>query len=103
MGLWVLVKVPLAIILVTLASVLWKLRPFVLGQFTSPFLRFRGPPSSSWLFGQVKEKHESGDDYAYDRWLQEYGPVVLIRGFFNVRDILFPCLRTELMADVLMC
>ena len=88
MGLWLLVKLPLALILITLVSALWKIRPFILGQFTSPFLRIRGPRSSSWLFGQVKEKHESGDDYAYDRWFEEYGPLVMIRGFFNVRDIL---------------
>ncbi|KAI0330002.1 cytochrome P450 [Cubamyces sp. BRFM 1775] len=88
MGISILVKVPLVIILVTLGSLLWKIRPFILGQFTSPFLRIRGPRSSSWLFGQHKERHESGDDYAYDRWFEEYGPLVMIRGFFNMPRLL---------------
>ncbi|OSD05293.1 cytochrome P450 [Trametes coccinea BRFM310] len=81
----ILAKTTLAIILAFLGAILWKLLPIVLPRwFASPLLRLHGPPSTSWLFGNLKEKHLSGDDLLNDKWAKEYGPACIIREFFSM-------------------
>ncbi|KAI9062669.1 cytochrome P450 [Trametes sanguinea] len=83
--LWLLAQASLIITLAALGAVLWKLLPIVIPRWsTSPLLKLRGPPSSSWLFGNLKEKHLSGDDLLNDQWAKEYGPVCIIREFFSM-------------------
>lgn len=45
-----------------------------------------GPPSASWLFGNLKQLNETQEDRILDQWAEEYGPVVRISGFLNVRS-----------------
>ncbi|OSD00673.1 cytochrome P450 [Trametes coccinea BRFM310] len=84
MALSLLVQIPLGIILAVLGSILWKLRPFIVGQFMSPLLNLKGPRSSSWFYGNLNDKHNSEDTMVYDQWIEQYGPVLSYRGFFNM-------------------
>ncbi|KAI8972453.1 cytochrome P450 [Trametes punicea] len=81
-------QLPLALVLAVLGSILWRLRAFILVQFQSPFLKLPGPPSPSRFFGNVKQIHESDNDFICDEWLEQYGPVIMYRGFFNMPRLL---------------
>ncbi|CDO69788.1 hypothetical protein BN946_scf184766.g33 [Trametes cinnabarina] len=84
-----LAQIAIAILLGVLGAVSWRLFPIIVPRrFTSPLLKLRGPPSSSWLFGHLKDKHLSDDDLLNDRWVKEYGPVCIIREFFNMAVLL---------------
>ncbi|KAI0357855.1 cytochrome P450 [Trametes cingulata] len=73
----------LAAILALIGIALWKARRLILGSFTSPLLRLRGPPSRSWFLGNLKQVHQSEDQVIYDQWVEQYGPVFTYRGFLN--------------------
>ncbi|KAI0349610.1 cytochrome P450 [Trametes cingulata] len=73
-----------------MASAVHALLRSVLLWLRSPLRDLPGPPSSNWLYGNVKEilEPESGDRaVVLERWAQTYGPVFKYKGFFNVDRI----------------
>lgn len=51
----------------------------------SPLNRLPGPPSRSWLYGNVKEIFEKGQTVAWDEWMSVYGKTFQYPTTFNVR------------------
>ncbi|CDO71507.1 hypothetical protein BN946_scf184910.g6 [Trametes cinnabarina] len=88
MSLSLVSQIPLGIVLAVLAGILWKLRPFLVGQFTSPLLKLKGPRSSSWFYGNLDDKRRSEDTLIYDHWIDKFGHVLSYRGFFNMPRLL---------------
>jgi len=51
----------------------------------SPLRKLPGPPSQSWLYGNIKQIFERGQSVAWDEWVSTYGRTFLYRDMFNVR------------------
>ncbi|KAI0364506.1 cytochrome P450 [Pilatotrama ljubarskyi] len=83
-----LIQACTAAFLATVCIGLWKARTFILGPFTSPLLRLPGPPSPSWFLGNLKQVRESENDSIHDQWVEEYGSVVMYRGFLQMPRLL---------------
>ena len=66
------------------ALLLWKLRNMLLAPFRSSLLALPGPPSESWLLGNLNQIFKSEDEMACDEWVNKYGPTLMYREFFNV-------------------
>ena len=63
-------------------TLLWKLlRKYVV---KSPLDLIPGPPSESWLLGNLNQIFKSEDEIACDKWVSKYGPTMMYREFFNV-------------------
>lgn len=65
---------------ILIAKLLQRLVPF----FTSPLNRLRGPPSASFVYGNVLQLAPDNIHLAH-RWLGEYGPTLRLNGLFGVR------------------
>ena len=51
---------------------------------TAPDLRaLPGPPSASWLYGNLEEMHEQENNSLVARWTARYGPAFVYRGFLS--------------------
>ncbi|KAI0672471.1 cytochrome P450 [Trametes maxima] len=84
MTLTLLAQSSYAVILAVISVVLWKTYPTLTAPFTSWLLVIAGPPSPSWFFGNLRQLRESDSEATvFERWVEEYGPVVMHRGFFN--------------------
>ena len=73
----------LALVLLALCAVL---RPFLLllwRQHRSPLRALPGPPSASWLYGNLEEMHEQENNNLVARWTARYGPAFVYRGFLS--------------------
>lgn len=70
----------------------------------SPLRKLPGPPSQSWLFGNVKYIFERGQSFAWDEWRATYGQTFHYPSMFNVR-LLSSCpqLSFELTFRSLLC
>ncbi|OJT13786.1 Phylloquinone omega-hydroxylase CYP4F2 [Trametes pubescens] len=81
----------LAVLLAICAASARKLRHRILSARSrnSALWMLPGPPSASWLFGNLKQLNETQEDRILDQWAEEYGPVVRISGFLN-SPIVFP-------------
>ena len=51
----------------------------------SPLRKLPGPPSQSWLYGNVKYIFERGQSVAWDEWMVTYGKTFQYPSMFNVR------------------
>ena len=51
----------------------------------SPLRKLPGPPSQSWLYGNVKQIFERGQSIAWDEWMLTYGKTFRYPVLFNVR------------------
>ena len=51
----------------------------------SPLRKLPGPPSQSWLFGNVMYIFEKGQSVAWDEWIATYGKTFQYPSMFNVR------------------
>jgi hypothetical protein len=56
----------------------------------SPLGDIRGPPSASFIFGNFRQVQADDDEQLTERWLEEYGHVVVHKGLFGVRRALSP-------------
>ncbi|KAI0643925.1 cytochrome P450 [Trametes meyenii] len=85
MALTLLAQSSYAVILVVISVVLWKVYPTLAAPFTSWLLVISGPPSPSWFFGNLRQLRESDSEaIVFEQWTEEYGPVVMHRGFFSM-------------------
>ncbi|KAJ3785706.1 cytochrome P450 [Lentinula aff. detonsa] len=53
-------------------------------QYTSSFRDLPGPPATSWLKGNFPEMQESENAIFYKKWIDEYGPTMRFKVFFNM-------------------
>ncbi|KAJ7740499.1 cytochrome P450 [Mycena olivaceomarginata] len=60
----------------------WTVR-FVYREVTSPWRSLRGPPSTHWFYGNLKEFMEDEDSGLQERWVQEYGRTSKFHRFFG--------------------
>ncbi|KAI1792354.1 cytochrome P450, partial [Ganoderma leucocontextum] len=67
-----------------LSAALWKLRPYLLAPFRSSLLSLPGPPSPGWLFGSLKDIHNSDGGTIMDEWIERYGSTIMYRGLLNI-------------------
>lgn len=67
-----------------LAFLLWKTVNFIVRPYLSPLRSLPGPPSPSWLWGQMKRMVEIGDDQLVEKWLEQYGKNIVTNGILNV-------------------
>lgn len=63
----------------------FKLFRFWYRSYTSPLRRLPGPPSSSFLWGNLKAMREAGPAVLQQQWLEQYGGTLAYPGFFGVR------------------
>ena len=70
-----------------LGSLLWKLRPFYIRPFTSQIRNLPGPRMKSLLWGNMKEIIDEDNSVPQERWVAEYGPTIMYRGFLGVRTL----------------
>ncbi|KAF7334967.1 hypothetical protein MVEN_02246700 [Mycena venus] len=52
-------------------------------EFTSPWRYLRGPPSTHWFFGNLKEFIDDEDDGLEESWRQQYGRTFKFYRFFG--------------------
>lgn len=51
----------------------------------SPLRKLPGPPSRSWLYGNVKQIFGKGQTVVWDEWMLTYGKTFRYSVMFNVR------------------
>ncbi|KAJ7110658.1 cytochrome P450 [Mycena epipterygia] len=65
------------------AYALYELFKAIYGELTSPVRNLRGPKSTHWLYGNLKEIMEDEDSGLQERWIQQYGQTMKFYGLFN--------------------
>ncbi|KAI0643935.1 cytochrome P450 [Trametes meyenii] len=78
----------LALFLASAGWAVWKLWSILTRPYTTALRNLPGPPSSSWIFGNMKTLQEEEESITQERWAAEYGPNITYRGFLN-RDWLW--------------
>lgn len=53
----------------------------------SPLRKLPGPPSQSWLYGNVKQIFGRGQSVAWDEWMSVYGKTFRFSVMFNVHSL----------------
>ena len=53
----------------------------------SPLRKLPGPPSQSWLHGNIKYIFERGQSVAWDEWMATYGKTFQYPSILNVYSI----------------
>ncbi|KAI0822367.1 cytochrome P450 [Trametes gibbosa] len=74
----------LTAILVIAGAAVWKARSLLLAPFTSPLLSLPGPPNKSWFLGNLGQLHGSDEDETRRKWREDYGPVLMYRGYLSI-------------------
>lgn len=65
-----------------LVLLLRKAVNFVIRPYLSPLRSLPGPPSPSWLWGEMKHMMAVSD--VQEEWFQQYGKTIVSHGLFNV-------------------
>ncbi|KAI0672480.1 cytochrome P450 [Trametes maxima] len=78
----------LALLIATAGWAVWKLWSILARPYTTALRNLPGPPSPSWIFGNMKAIQEEEESALQERWAAEYGPNITYRGFLN-RDWLW--------------
>ncbi|KAI0822361.1 cytochrome P450 [Trametes gibbosa] len=64
-------------------AVVWKAWP-LLPRWTPTALRnLPGPPNPSWFYGNMQEIQAADNSVPQERWVANYGPHILYKGFLN--------------------
>ena len=53
----------------------------------SPLRKLPGPPSQSWLYGNIGQIFERGQSVAWDEWMSTYGKTFRYPAMFNVHSL----------------
>lgn len=83
-----------ALVLVAVLKSAFDILQRILRPLFSPLRLLPGPPSSSWLFGNLLEIRALDNVDPHEQWFKQYGPVFKYKGFLNVRytsSIIFLC------------
>lgn len=63
---------------------LGRLLHWLARAFTSPLRALPGPPSSSLIYGNLKEIRKAETASQHEAWVQQYGKVMTYKGFLGV-------------------
>ncbi|KAJ7765808.1 cytochrome P450 [Mycena metata] len=63
------------------AYAFYQIFKFVYAEFTSPLRNIPGPKASHLFYGNMKEILK--DENWHEQWVQQYGPTIILRGFFS--------------------
>ena len=77
----------LVALFVAAALALRKLVPLVVQRYTSAVRNLPGPPSSHWLYGNLRDVFGGEVDsrsVVFEDWFAKYGHVVRFKGFLGV-------------------
>ena len=74
-------------LLAIIGTVLYRLSPILGKIFRSSLLILPGPPNATLLLGSLKEIYESEGEILLNEWIEQYGPNLVYRGFFSVREL----------------
>ena len=77
-------RIILALAVALIIALTWIVVPLVLRVRKSKLWVIPGPPSTSWILGNLREYNESPRDLISDEWMERYGSVVRIHGFLQV-------------------
>ncbi|OBZ67964.1 Cholesterol 24-hydroxylase [Grifola frondosa] len=66
------------------AFALWKIYSTLLRPYRTSLRNLPGPPSPSWLFGNLKEIWNDESSVLHEEWVKQYGPNIIYRGFGNM-------------------
>lgn len=62
----------------------YKLVTFYYDQWTSPLQLLPGPPSPSFIYGNMKEIWTAENSVLHEKWIEEYGPTMKYRSFVGM-------------------
>ncbi|KAH9483655.1 Cytochrome P450 monooxygenase 169 [Psilocybe cubensis] len=62
----------------------YKLAKVLYDQWTSPLRALPGPPSSSWIYGNMKEIYEAENSVLHEKWVEEYGSTITYKAYFGM-------------------
>ncbi|KAI0357859.1 cytochrome P450 [Trametes cingulata] len=74
----------LAVVFGLTGFIVWSIWPFLIRPITTPLKNLPGPPSPSWLWGNLKVIHEEDNSVPQERWAAEYGPIITYKSFFSM-------------------
>ncbi|KAI0643934.1 cytochrome P450 [Trametes meyenii] len=74
----------LGLFLAITCMAVWKLWPFLKRPYTTAIKNLPGPPSPGWLFGNMKAIQDEDNAVPQERWVAEYGPNIMYRGYFSI-------------------
>ena len=74
----------LAIGVATLAYGLYKLLEVLIEPLFSPLRGLPGPPSPSFVFGNLKQIFDAENSVLHEAWTEKYGNTLKYRAWFNV-------------------
>ena len=77
---------------------IWRIYKFLAPRLGSPLSIWPGPPTPSWLYGNLREMFAVEDSALPDKLFERYGKVYVDREFFMVRvqsmHCVYPCSLT---------
>lgn len=76
---------PLALLAIPLLPIVFTFIGRQIRSAKSPLRKLPGPPSQSWLYGNVKQIFERGQSVVWDEWMMTYGKTFQYPALFNVR------------------
>lgn len=65
--------------------VLFKLAKIAVHPFFSPLRYIPGPPSPSFIFGNMKQIFHAENSVLHEQWIDQYGTTLKYKGLMNVR------------------
>ncbi|KAI0654634.1 cytochrome P450 [Cubamyces menziesii] len=76
-------RIILALAVALIIALTWIIVPLALRVRKSKLWVIPGPPSTSWILGNLREYNDSPRDLISDEWMERYGSVVRIHGFLQ--------------------
>ncbi|KAI0358319.1 cytochrome P450 [Trametes cingulata] len=77
------VQAGLALLLAFLGAIAWKAWPILWRPYTAAVRNLPGPPSPSWLYGNLMALEQEEPAVLEERWSEEYGPHIVYKQFLN--------------------
>ncbi|TFK25769.1 hypothetical protein FA15DRAFT_328917 [Coprinopsis marcescibilis] len=73
-----------AVVLITVGYAAATLLFRILGYWTCHVRCLPGPPSSSFVYGNMKEIWQADNSVLHEKWVKEYGPTLRYKSFFGI-------------------
>ncbi|GBE77352.1 predicted protein [Sparassis crispa] len=67
----------------TAAFAFWKFLNLLILPYTSSLRYLPGPPSSSWIYGNLKEIFHADNSVLHETWFEKYGATIRYKTLFN--------------------
>ncbi|KAJ3514175.1 hypothetical protein NLJ89_g2525 [Agrocybe chaxingu] len=69
------------------AYFVFKTFKFLYAEWTSPLHALYGPPSTSFIYGNIKEISDAENSVLHEKWVEEYGPTLKYKAFFGMNRL----------------